>query len=227
MATIGDLRNIVRRFVQDKADFLTDNDLSVFIKEAVKEYSKERPRRRFADIAGVTSQFDYALPTGFDAETSLIRTIEFPVGSREPAILEPNEFTVYFNGTNFVLRFLTVTPSTGQTARVQFTSVHTVDITTSTIPDLHFETVANLSAAFTFFTLAARFAESTDPTIPADVVNYIGKVAEYRSLAQDFLEKYKEGMGIDRDVKPGSKDQDWDARFLYGLDTIWHPKVER
>ena len=89
------LRPKVQRFVRDEGGVLLDpDDFDLALQEAVKRYSRAKPKRWVEDIAG-SGAFDYDLPATWDDEFSRLESVEYPAGKREPEMVDALDRTLY------------------------------------------------------------------------------------------------------------------------------------
>lgn len=197
MSTILTFETLFGDRVRDSGAKFTTAQIDRAIVEAVKRYSRVRPVEAVQDYPGDGATFDFALPTGWQQDSSTIRAVEYPAGQRPASLLEPTDWEFYRSTTSVVkLRLKSLTPASGQTLRVTWTKPHVVDVTSSTIIAHDEEAVANLAAAVGLRQLAALYANTVDPTIQADSVNYRSKSSEYLKLAGELEQQYREHLGI-------------------------------
>lgn len=190
------LIDLVKAKVKDESGKLVDpTDYTNGVNEALKRYSKNRPRLVCEDLAGAGTH-DLALPAGWSEGVSTICSVEYPVGVVPEALLGSDIWTMYRTPAATKLRLLTYTPEATETVRVLYSAVHTE----ATVPAADLEAVANLAAAICLRQLAAAFGQTTDPTIGADVVNYRSKTDEFRRLAEAYEGLYADHLGIGKDT---------------------------
>ena len=92
-----------------------------------------------------------------------------------------------------VLRLLDETPEADEMVRVTIT----VPRTEATVAQGDLDAVASLAASYCCETLANLFAQTADPTIAADAVNYRSKSGEFSRRAKRLSELYHQHLGID------------------------------
>ena len=227
MSTILTFETLFADRVRDSGAKITLAQTDRAIVEAVKRYARVRPIEAVQDYAGDSATFDFALPTGWVPDFSTVRAIEYPAGQRPASLLEPEEWSFYRSATTTVtIRLKTLTPSTGQTLRVTWTKPHLVDTSGSTIPAQDEEAVANLAAAVGLRELAAHYANTVDPTMQADSVNYRSKSSEYLKLADELEGQYKQHLGITDDtneIVAGGTFVDVDRTNSLNQDQLTHP----
>lgn len=103
-----------------------------------------------------------------------------------------------------------------------------VSTVATTIPDSDFEACSDLAAAICAEKLAAIYAQTRDPSIAADVVNYRTKSQEYLALAKALRQRYFDHIGIEEDGKgsgagPGAiAIGDMELRQGSGVDRLTH-----
>jgi len=112
------------------------------IKAAVEMYSIERPKEATEDVSGNGGRY-YPLTGGsavlsaFVDGFSRVLAIEYPAeavtADHEPQMLDPGDWSDdYWDATLRYLRFDTVAPASGETARVRFTAPYAWSVTTAT-----------------------------------------------------------------------------------------------
>ncbi len=225
--------------LQDEAEKLQPDDKDRFLSQAVSMYSKDRPRELIHEITGDASAYDFSLPSDWVAGFSgLVSRVEYPADDyQNPIYIEEDEWDFFKKLVNDVtttyFRFTTFTPANGKIARFLYTVPHTLNESTNTITDNDIDAVVNLTAALCFWALAAKFAQTIDPVIDADVIDYQRKTDLYTSLAKDKLAIYNSLMGIGEEAKgsaaatAGVAVKDLDIAFPWGEDYLTHPMRQR
>ena len=197
--TIPALEQLVAGHIQDDAGKLTSGEVLASIEEALAgRYSKDRPQRSVADLAGTGTQSEWTLAgiPGWEEGFSLISAIEYPQGESTPAYLDDGEWMIYEAPSGRGLRFA-FPLSNAKTARIIFTSPHATDA--SSLPVADFYAVGALAAALASRRLAASYAQTGDSSIVADSVNYRSKSGEYLALARRLEQDYENYLGTDPD----------------------------
>lgn len=219
--------------IQDDAEILSSTEKGLFRDEAVRTYSKDKPYQKIHEDDG-DGTYEYDLPDDWDTNVSnIISQIEYPDEDyQNPQYLDSNEWIIYKTATEEKLRFTEISPQSGYGFRYTYTLLHILDATTNTIPDIDFDAVSNLASSLCCRALAAKYAQTEEPTITADVIDYARKSDDYTRLA-DFLEGlYNKhmGKGLAKEAleKPGAMAiKDMDIEFPFGLDYFSHPKRQR
>ncbi|MBI4227715.1 MAG: hypothetical protein HY600_05555 [Candidatus Omnitrophica bacterium] len=197
---------------------LSPTDLDEFLKRAAELYGNDRPRVVVADAAA-TGAFDYAVPSDWDHDESILLTVEFPAGEQEPQIVPDDEWMVYRQATGtYRLRFLDSVPNSG-TIRLAYTVPHALSPAANTLPDAVFMAVVYKAAELACESLAAQYAKTSEPTLNADVVNYRTKSQEFSDRAKDFLGRYE--AEIQQDAAQGDVGE-WDLAMAGGGRQLFH-----
>lgn len=227
MSTILTFEMLFADRVRDSGAKFTPAQIDRAIVEAVKRYARVRPVEAVQDYAGDGATFDWALPAGWVADLSTVRSVEYPTGQRPASLLEADDWQFYRVSTAVQnIRLITLTPSAGQTLRITWTKPHLVDVSGSTVPAQDEEAIANLAAAIGLRQLAAYYANTVDPTIAADSVNYRSKSSDYVKLASELEQQYREHMGIkdkDAETLAGGVFVDVDRTNSLNQDQLTHP----
>jgi hypothetical protein len=194
--------------IQSTGGKLNQADQDDAITQAVKRYSKDRPRELVTDLVGAASAL-LALPTGpgappetFEDGFSIVRSIEFPVGDLPPTFLEGEDWLLYRTPTGLKIALTSMVPQASDTLRVTWTVRHNQGTSggspvSTTVPDADFEAVCDLAASFCCDKFSAAFARTNDSSIQADAVNYRSKSQEYASLGKQFKKRYDDHIGIE------------------------------
>lgn len=226
--TTKDIRKRVKALLQDDAKFITFSEREEAITQAIEQVNHDKPLELIADIAGDGTQ-DYALPTTFKKQFSDLKIVETPTGNNPPTIFDRDDDWFLYEDPTLApnvlrLRFRTVTPKTGETIRITFTSLYTVTLTTSDLNPTTFLAVVYKSLVHLFRALGARFAQTTDPTIDADAVDYGGRSQNFLLLAERAETSYKQVIGFgDEQVTAAQALGEADVIFSHGEDFLFHP----
>ena len=228
MSTVEDFQSQVAAKVQDDSGKISATERDQFIQEAVTAYSQDRPLIKVADLAG-DGGYDCDVPSDFLAGFSVIRSVEYPAGQRSPAIIERGSYRLYRTVSATTLRLLENTPQSGETVRVTYTALHVVDDEGSTVPGHDEDAVVSLAASFYCRALAAYYAQTGDPTLGADVVNYRTKAQEYSALSDRLERLYRTHIGRQEGETASamSRTMDWDTELSWGKDYLFHRKKWR
>lgn len=197
--------------IKDGAAKLSEAEKNAAILAALEEYSKARPYRR-AELVTGTAAFDYALEgatpklSAWRDTLSAIVSIIYPwsATSAVPPVLDSDEYAVLRLSTGLVLRFFSATPTAAQQFLVEYTTLHTADATTSTVPTADEEALSDLCAAYACDTLASFYCQATDGSFAADTVAHLSKAQEYRAQAKRWRDAYLAKMGGDSADSPAS-----------------------
>jgi len=202
------------------------------IAQAVKIYSKHRPRIVTEDKAGAAA-FDYPL-TGLAAWSdgfSLIQKVEYPVDDTdaEAQALDEDAWSIYRKPTGGCLRFLEDEPAADETFRVTYTALHTCTDAACTVKEIDEEAVQSLAAALYCEILAAWFAQNQDSSIQADVVEHTSKSRDFAARAKAFEKIYRKHLGLKDDdiVRPAAAVADMDLKYPGGSERLTHPRSGR
>lgn len=241
---LTDFETAVASRIQDAAQKLQLGDIDDAISQAVRgRYSHNRPRELASDVTGVNPPASLiALPEGpsdpaepWEDGFSVIRSIEFPVGDIPPTYLLEDQWLVYRTPTGLKLMVMGFIPQASDTMRVIWTVRHSPGTagqtpTPTTIPDSDFEAVCDLASAMCCEKLAAIYAQTRDPSIQADAVNYRTKSQEYLTLAKALRQRYFDHIGIEEDgtgkgagpAGPAIAIGDQELRQGSGVDRLTH-----
>jgi len=224
--------------LQDSAEELQPDDKYRLLSQAVLIFSKDRPLTKIKETTGNGSAYDFALPTDWvEGFSYIVGQIEYPADSYQtPAYLESSDWKLYkklvSNVTTTYLRMLTFTPASGNVLRYEYALPHTIDETTNTVLNSDMEAVVNLAAALCFWALAAKFAQTTSPSIEADVIDYQRKSDIYQLLAKEKMAIYNSLMGIGAEgaggqavgaAPAGVAYADFDIIYQWSEDMLTHP----
>ena len=221
--------------LQDDAEKLQPDDKYRILSQAVIIFSKDKPYTKMKEETGDGSSYDFALPTDWVEGTSyIVGPIEYPADDyQNPSYLEQMDWKFFKKLVGDVMttyiRILTFIPANDKKLRYEYALPQTLNETTCTINDSYIEAVVNLTAALCFWALAAKFAQSTDSTIEADVIDYQRKSDLYTGLAKEKISIYNSLMGLGVESKEsgaasaGIAVKDLDMEYSWKEDMLTHP----
>ncbi len=187
------LRPQVKAYVRDGSGVLLDPDYDALIRDAVSRYSRAKPRLVVADLIG-PGGFDYPLPDDWSDEWSELRSVEYPVGEREPVYVDRLDRVLYRSPDGMVLRFKAVTPRAGELIRLTFTGLHSIAEGFTTIPPGDHDVVTLLASALGCEQLASHYTNAGDTSLQLDTVDHRSKGSEYAHRAKRFRDLAREQL---------------------------------
>lgn len=211
-------------------------DYDTLIAQAVRgRYSQDRPLIKAKDYSGDGSTYAFDLPpaTGTPAYYgwvdgfSSVVSLEYPTGNRPQTFLDSREIRIDFiSATTKKLLLDETTPGAGKTMRLRYTTRRETE---TDVLSTDMDAVIKLAASLCCRALAGLYAQTSDSTIGADVVNYRTKSQEYTSLADKYEKDYVQQISGTKDeaVKAASGTVNWDASLQGGYDYITHPRRYR
>ncbi len=231
--TLDDVRTSMLGLMQDDARFLTADEITQHIIRSVRQVNHDFPLHVVKDITGDNTQ-DYQLPSEFVKGFSDILTVEHPAGENPPVFRERTDnWFIYEDPTQAVgetlrLRFKETTPTATEVIRVVLTSPHDITATPSTVEDERtFLGIVYKGCVFAFRALAARFSQTSNPTIDANTVDYAGRSQNFLFLAERWEGNYKAIIGLGQSTKAAQALGELDIVFPSGEDFLFHPMKKR
>jgi hypothetical protein len=198
--TSDELQGKIIAKVKDDSAKVAPDDYESAAAEALKRYSKHRPRLVCEDLTGNGTN-DLLLPTGWSEGISSIVSIEYPMGQVPETLLDTDYWTIYQQPAGKRLRLLEAKPTALERVRVLYSALHPK----ATIPAADEDAIANLAASICLRLLATAYGQTGEPLIQADVVNYRSKTDEFRRLADSFEKIYKDHLGLkESDTTPAA-----------------------
>jgi len=220
---LGDIKELVRFYVQDSASIVSSAGLDKFVKEAVDVYSSDRPQT-FVSIFNGDGGYEYILPSSFEVNFSQILEIEYPYNEQEPVIVDEARYLTYqASAGSYILQFKDFSPAATEKIRMVYSARHSVVDSASSISDNEYESVAHLSAAYYLRAMANYFGRVTDSTIGADAVDYHTKSDVYDRLSKEHERIYRERVPAPLRNQLG----DWDTTYAWKEDFLFHKKYWR
>lgn len=219
---LSDYENLVDDLVRDDASIVTSADRDDALALAVLRYSKDRPRILVEDVNGDGTKL-MALPAGWVDDFSAIKSLEYPVGSVPPRLLENTAYELYQSPSAVQALFVS-SITAGQPVRWTYTATHTLSGVADTIPAQDREAVCAWAAAILLDQLAARFSGDSDSTLGADSVDHGSKAGEYASRARALRKRYLDELGVDpKRTSAAGTVVDLDLNLGTGRDRLTHP----
>lgn len=230
MTSLSNIRNIVKGILQDDSDILQNNEIDACISNAITIHNQNYPIETIGDLDGDGSAYDFSFPTGWVADFSKIRKVEYPAGNRNPDYLEHGaQWILYDNGVEEKFRMVLSTPASGETVRLTFTVPYVIT-TIKNLPQEHIRPFAYLAAALCCEPIAAHYSQCTDTSIHLDVAEYGDKDEKWHTLSKTYRKKYLEGMGGGTDkenLKAAGARINWDRKNKYNEDPLHFPQSTR
>lgn len=229
MATLAEMLALLKIKVKDSSSRFSDSEKNDLIKEAIRQYNRDRPQIIDDVITGDGSAQTFAVPSDWVRGFSYITDIEYPI-NQEPAIMldvQDNVRIIQRSNVDKVQFLSLVIPNT-ETARVYFTAPHD-ETAPTTIPQYGIDAVVNLAASKLCFAMAAFYAESAEPTLALDVVDRQGKADMFRSMGDRFKKEYVSIVSPkEDDANDGALEHvDQDVAFSWNHPHITHPPKNR
>lgn len=202
-------------------------DLDKEIDAAVADFSVDEPRvvlvdkvpGDLVDVAGV--KFFKLSPTWDPAVSNRSEVeIEFPVDQARKSILRRGDdldFTIEERPTGtagareFWVKFFNPPSGTPGTWRLSYSTSYpelAADATLATLTARAVKMVGLLAAVYTARFLSAKFGKTEDATLAADVVDYRGKAAEWREIAETLWKEYQDRLDRPSKIKRPGTDVD-------------------
>lgn len=230
MAELSTFIAKVKQTVRDPKPRFTDPEKEAFIQQAVRQYSKDRPRLLDFEFIGDGSKQEFDTPDDWKDRFSRIIILEFPVDEvpRQKLRLQDSVEIVLKSGVEKIV-LIRITLAIAEKARIIFNTQHVLTsvVDSSTIPDLDFDAVCDLSASFLAHALAANYAHSTDSSISEDVVDRAAQATLFGDRGDSLFKAYKEHIETADVAKPALKHFDIDVNFTWGSDLLFHPRRNR
>lgn len=189
-------QDLIVDLIRDRSDVITPTQRDQALAIAVARYSDHRPRELVVDITSAGGA-RLNLPVDWQAGRSRALRIEYPIGSQPITYIEPGDFRLYqaVSGSQIALERMRL--SAGEQVRLTYTRGHTLDGSTDTIPDADMHAVASLAASVLCGQLARYYAQESESSINADVVDRKTKAETYRSFERDLRVQFERHLGID------------------------------
>lgn len=235
---LSEFLTLIAGKLQDTAGKLVEGRILDALHAAVDEYSASQPRVKVVTITGDGVAVTFALPADFEEGLSTIKQIEYPVDRQDPDYLDADDHQLRRDPTTGVLklRFRTMVLPLAAKAYVEYTTRHYVlagvptvpagETLADTVPVPHRDPVAALAASNGAVMLAALYAQSSDTTISADVVDYKSKSRDYLELARALRKQYSVRFGADNGVPAASAIGDLDVVLGEGRGArFWHSNL--
>ncbi|MBE3141481.1 MAG: hypothetical protein IMZ53_12975 [Thermoplasmata archaeon] len=195
-----DFSDELASLINDDAAKLTSADLKLILQKAATDWGKDEPLYVSKKITGNGTAY-YTLATILSGlwkyGYSKFRAIEYPYNENPPEFLTQDAYRLYDDGTaqdgsNLKMMMVNDVPSVTDYFIAHFSIEPLLNESSINFPDTNenFSKVTTLAAAYACQRLATAYAQSTDASISADVVNYNDKSSKYMSLAKQYFSIY-------------------------------------
>tara|TARA_Y100000310_G_scaffold341086_1_gene439042 strand:+ start:913 stop:1638 length:726 start_codon:yes stop_codon:yes gene_type:complete len=238
-ALLEGITDRVRSVVGPFPAFTGDNEITdATVEEAIKQarniFSQVKPRITIEDETGDDGKF-YPLSdlANWDDDFSEILSIDWDAGTRVssdevPRFLNKDngDWTFYRDATVRYLFFPKLSPSSSLTFRVEYTSIHVLDDTTSTIPLKYEEAIIYLAVSRLARIIQFRVEKGLDPPMGTEFVTMRNKGSGFKALAEDYQKLYIKEMGGEG-VPAASAIREYDLTFAWGHSYAFHAGAQR
>ena len=178
----------ITSLVQDKASKLETADYTAALDAALEDLNSNHPKVTSASEAGDGSTYEWTLASWVE-EQSVVRSVEYPAGERNPEYLDADEYAMVIPGD---LRLLNYTPGAAESIKISYTIPWTLTAEANDIPDRHFEAICSRAAAVCCTQLAAAYGQDTDPTYGGGVIQVGGKLPNYIKLSGEYIKVWED-----------------------------------
>lgn len=176
---------------------LASADFTVYARGALQRYQRDVPRvvsLATADLPEGDGTSFLALPATFIVGFSSALLFEYPVDQPTPVDYKPGAgFYVDELRQRIVTDAFAVTD--GENYRFIHTTKHTLNgldsATSTTIIEPHEEAFCDLGTAKALLGLAGFYRNTSDSTMPADVVDYKGAGRDLERLVESYMSQYE------------------------------------
>lgn len=207
------------------------------IQDALREYSKHRPRPVtlvIATLGGSTYRYslsDAMTAAGYGAwsEACQVQAIRYPVGYQSENEVDANDYWIYRDPTDneWYLHWKTNAPAGGYSMWVLCGIPHVLDANTDTIAT-HFpldaDAFAALAASRVLIEASTYYTRNQQSTIGAAAMAFKTKGKDCSDRAKELREEYeRQVLG---DANAGASGMvDWDSQQYLGYDyTFWRTR---
>jgi len=188
----------------DNDEDLTSADVNNRIKDALQQYGVDFPDLVTEDVNGDGGiYYNLGSLTSWSEGFSSVARVEYPaaaVASDEaPTILEDEDFdTDYWDGATHYIRFINVTPASGEAFRIRYTAPYTFASTPETVdvPGEDFFAICRKAACLACKAIAAKYSRLGDSPLGADSGAHTSKAQEFQNRGDDYCAQYRADMGL-------------------------------
>jgi len=189
------------------------NDALQYLSNALLTYSKFRPLIEGQAYTVVNSNL-LALPDNWQQGFSELINVQYPYLANVVTLLDERLYSIVIDSAGnykIVFGYPSMANLYGMAsasayllngnALLTFTAVHKFKEDLScTVPDTDAYAVCDIASAYYNLGLANRYAQSVNPTIQADAVNYDQKPNQYIALYNQYMNKAAMWLNLDVDL---------------------------
>jgi hypothetical protein len=192
--SLADFQQAIQDLIRDKDGVLSLDARNVALNTAVLRYSEDAPRPLLVDAVAIAGSLQ-PMPAGWEPDISVLIGVEYPVDQVPQSKLEMGQVRVRATPTGDRLQ-LPLDVAAGEILRIGYTTQHTVDGSTDTVPAKHRHAVACLAGSILCGQLAAYYATEGAPLIGADISDHVGKTERFRARKRDLEAEYIRTLGV-------------------------------
>jgi len=206
-----------------------DNAVDQAIAQAITVYSRDFPQIVVESEVGDGGKY-YPLTNlaSWENDFSTILSIDYDASSRigsdeRPQFMSEDngDWKYYRDASTRYFYFPNHSPSASTTLLITYTTRHTLDSTTSTLPSQHEKAVVFLAVSELASTLQFHAEKAIDPPAGASYISMNNKSSGFRNVGDHFREKYVRELG-GADIVGASASREFDQRYVTGDNYMFH-----
>lgn len=201
---------------------MTTQQLTDCIQDALKEYSRAKPRKLTIDIVADGVSYEYALNTyvaGWNAVNRIISLERFQGAAQQTEhFMDVDlETRVYLHPDGrWRLKFLHVTPSGSETMRLTYADVHVLTASQDTLSTDYpqdFDAFCHLAASRVCAQASRRATDQNVPTVGATAVAFKTKGKDWHDRSRELFAEYERLIGSEDEAMGGEVVEWTSARY--------------
>lgn len=200
--TITEWRDRVERLIRDVANVDTNTDTidAVGLDQALTQYSIDRPRVLYAEVAGAGSAY-FDVPAGWVSEFSRLEHVEQPSRQNPPAILDSHSYQLARKPSDPTVEqiLLAASVSAGTNVLFGYTApwpFPTIDAAADPLHNIAFTAVSALAASLCCLSMVPEAARDRAGAFPGAQVDGKAKARALADAAREYRRLYDTFLGI-------------------------------
>lgn len=214
------------------ARLLSDSEITENISKATYRYSHDRPLEKIGALTADGTIY-LNLPSDFTDGFSGIVHLESPLDHIPPQWVDSRDYLIVQGTTNSAvqrIRWTRIAPTSGDNLRLYYTTHRTYSATAAntTVLDHDHFAVVDLVVAMCAGDIGNKYARAHEPILGADTSDYGSKSKEWADIADLYLKRYRDGVGVAEGEKPHASNWiNWDSQPDPSRDYLFHRKMTR
>jgi hypothetical protein len=188
--TLTDYINKIKKTIKDNSSYLSNDDILLCIENGLAKLSKDWPLIVDVSCSGNNGS-EYNLPAEWVEGFSFIQAMEYPVGNLIPEYLEEEDYEIYQNNNQKMIRFTKTRILSTEQYKIFFAVPYKIASEENNVPTSISKAVIFLASFFACEMLSAKYSNFQSPDINSGMVNFNSQAEKIKKVGANCLALYE------------------------------------